>query len=338
MKNYNYNAINKLLLYFDTPIQSFDKVNICAYKVTTYSKNPFLNILLFKEKTTNVLQLPKIQIFKEFSNEEIINYSKITLFALCMINTDYDDFSNTILFNGFYIVNNNLYLFFDITPCSIKINDIYSNSALWFAIIDEVLNHKKICNLMIEKEVTEFFTLNEDFCFLQDDYNDNYETPIVGFIGTTKDQVSFKYTFGESIKNKNGVLGPYFYFTNFINSYTTEEDKINDCIIRFALFLGNTKYIENKPNDPIDESEIKKERLLDTNIDQNIEKLTMKISDHDGLWSKTYDSAYIGNIELENGTNMTNVPIIVLKIYEQQTSLSHHYINRKKLPENYEIL
>jgi len=340
MENYNYNAKNKLMLYFDIPVQSFNKVYICSYKVTTASKEPFLNILLLKEKSTNVLQFPELHIFKNFTNEELINYSKINLFSLFSLFTksDFDIFSKTLLFHGFYIVNNNLYLFFDSTNCEIKINDIFSNSPLWYAIIDEVVNHKKICHLPIEKEVSDFFILNEEFCFLQDEQNHNYEIPIVGFIGTNKEHVSFKYVFGESIKNKNSILGPYFYFTNFANSFKNEEDKTNDCIIRFALFIGHVKYIENHPNDPIDESEIKKERLLDSKLDQTIEKLTMRISDHDGVWANGYDSAYIGNIELDNGASLPNTPFIVTKIYEQQTSLSYHYVHKKIFPEQFEIL
>ena len=42
-------------------------------------------------------------------------------------------------------------------------------------------------------------------------------------------------------------------------------------IIRFALFMGNTKYVENAPNDSIDESEIKKYRLTDNELDRKKE-------------------------------------------------------------------
>ena len=98
------------------------------------------------------------------------------------------------------------------------------------------------------------------------------------------------------------------------------------------------KYIENHPNDPIDESEIKKERLLDSKLDQTIEKLTMRITDHDGIWAIGYDTAYIGNIELDNGASLLSTPFIVTKIYEQQTSLSYHYVHKKIFPEQFEIL
>ena len=98
-------------------------------------------------------------------------------------------------------------------------------------------------------------------------------------------------------------------------------------VIRFALFMEKIKFIQNLQSDELDDSEIKKERLNDTLLDKNYEKLTMRISDHNGKWTKKYDSIFLGNsIELDNGEKMDNVPIIVLKEYEQQLPLSHHII------------
>ena len=104
----------------------------------------------------------------------MINYSKIVLFALLNL-TELENFINLLIFNGFYIFENNLYLFFDITNCDIKINDTYSNSTNWFSIIDEIVNHKKICNLKIQESVSDLFISNDKLCFLVDENNNSYE-------------------------------------------------------------------------------------------------------------------------------------------------------------------
>jgi hypothetical protein len=202
------------------------------------------------------------------------------------------------------------------------------------------VNHKKICNLKIQENVSDLFISNDKLCFLVDENNNSYEIPIVSFIGTSKEQINFKYVFGEHSQNKNAILGPYFYFTNFTNSFKSQNlgiqknnindtNKLNDCIVRFLLFTGKVKYIENNLNDPNDESQIKKQRLEDETIDQNFERLTIRISDHDGLWSTNFNSVYLGHIELDNGTYLENTPIFVVKEYEQQLPLSYHYINKK---------
>ena len=338
-KYYNYKAKEDLLLYFDNDISSFDKIYISSYKVNNTSLQPFLNFLLTKTNTKEELQFPEVYIFKHFELSELINYSKILLFGLLNL-TELDNFIKLLIFNGFYIFENSLYLFFDITNCEIKINDTYSNSTNWFSIIDEIVNHKKICNLKIQENVSDLFISNDKLCFLVDENNNSYEIPIVSFIGTSKEQINFKYVFGEHSQNKNAILGPYFYFTNFTNSFKSQNlgiqknnindtNKLNDCIVRFLLFTGKVKYIENNLNDPNDESQIKKQRLEDETIDQNFERLTIRISDHDGLWCTNFNSVYLGHIELDNGTYLENTPIFVVKEYEQQLPLSYHYINKK---------
>ena len=59
-----------------------------------------------------------------------------------------------------------------------------------------------------------------------------------------------------------------------------------------------------------------------------MERLLMRISDHDGKWSEKYDSAYLGNVELDNG-EVFDKNILVLKEYEQQIPLTYHYVNKK---------
>jgi len=337
-KYYNYKAKEDLSLYFNEDITTFNNVYISAYNVNANSLEPFLNFFLTKSKINNTLNFPKVPIFKHFESIELINYSKIFLLGLFKL-TDFEKFNDSLIFNGFYKFENNLYLFFDITKCTIQKNNVYSNSTNWFLLIDEIVNHKNICNFKIEENITNLFLSNDKFCFLVDSNDNSYETPVVSFIGTSKEKVNFKYVFGESSQNKNGILGPYFYFTNFNNAFTCQYQNFkentlnnsNDCIIRFALFTGKVKYIENNLNDPNDESEIKKQRLEDETNDQNMERLTIRITDHDGLWSRDYDSVYVGQTELDNGINLKNTPIIVIKEYEQQCPLSYHYINKKTL-------
>jgi hypothetical protein len=336
-KYYNYKAKEDLLLYFNEDIRSFDHVYICSYKVNVESLQPFLSFLL--TKSSNTLQWPEVPIFKNFEASELIIYSKIFLFGLYKL-YDLENFTKSLIFNGFYTFEKNLYLFFDNTNCDTNINDIYSNNPNWFSIIDEIVNHKNVCNFKIEKNVTDLLLSNENLCFLTDKNDNNYEIPIVSFVGTSKEKVKFKYKFGESSQNKNAILGPYFYFTNFNNSFKSQDIGLqeintnNDCIIRFAIFTGKVKYIENNINDPIDESEVKMQRLKDSKLNEYNEFLTNRISDHDGLWSISYNSAYLGLIELDNGKKIENTQIIVIKEYEQQTPLSYHYINKKMIEED----
>jgi len=351
LKNYyNYNAATNLKLELKAPLYYYDNIYICSYTINNDGKYPFIRYLLTNSITDENLTFPKVEIFQNFNVEELKNYIKVYLFSLLIL-FDFEKFNEDIEFNGFFVSNNNLYIFIDITKCNIQIYDIYKNNNLWLALIDEIVNQKHLCNIPINQKVTNFFIFNDKFCFLLDKNNKSYEIPTVSYVGKHENKLNFTYTFGETMSNKNSIFGPFYYFTDYYTAFKdggwsksgkpeyknnillTDDDKgryTKGGIIRFAIFVGNTKYFENYPNDPIDTSEIKLQRLEDESLNQNTERLTMKISDHNGIWANDYDSVYLGNIELDNGT-LINENILVVKDYNQQIPLSYHYINKETL-------
>lgn len=340
---YDYKGKSHLKLDYKNDLFEYCDINIFAYTVNNEKKYPFQQILLAKSTINSELILPKIPLFNNFNKNELIDYTKVCLFGYLMLE-NYETFNDLIKFDGFYECNNNLYLFFDLTGNKVNLYDIYSNSSLWFGLMDEIVNHKNICNIKVNEWVTNFFQENQDFCFLVDDKDDIYELPITCFISSPEKKLNFTYIFGQIKEDKNQILGPYFYFKDYYNAFEEAGSLIKDNtkmgLVRFAIFTGNVKYVENYPNDPVDESEIKKQRLQDPNLDQNIERLTMRISDHDGKWAEKYDSVYLGNVELDDGSYL-NKQIVAIKEYDQETPLSYHYINKNTLKgrkEDYLIL
>jgi hypothetical protein len=335
---YNYTGKTLLSLDYKNELVEYHAINIFAYTINNEKKYPFQQILLTKSVNNQELGFPKIQLFNNFNKNELIDYTKVCLFGFLMLE-NYELFNDLIKFDGFYEYNNSLYLFFDLTKnevhlCDDSFSGRLSNKILWFGLIDEIVNHKKICNIKINEFVAQFFQENQSLCFLADENDSIYELPITSFISKTKEKLNYTYIFGQIKDNKNGILGPYYYFKDYYNAYEEALNLIKDdtqmVIVRFALFTGNVKYIENYPNDPIDESEMKRQRLQDPNLDQNVERLTMRISDHDGKWADNYDSVYLGNLELDYG-NFLNKQLFVVKEYGQQIPLTYHFVNNKSL-------
>jgi hypothetical protein len=340
---YNYKGKSLLTLDYKNELFEYYNINIFGYTINNEKKHPFQQILLARSATNSDLIFPKIPLFNNFNKDELIDYTKVCLFGYLSLE-NYESFNDLIRFDGFYEDNNNLYLFFDLTKIKINLYDIYSSSSLWFGLIDEIVNHKHICNIKVNERVTDFFQESQDFCFLVDEKDYLYELPVVCFTPKSEKNLNYTYTFGQIKEDKNQILGPYYYFKDYYNAFEEAGSLITDNtkvgVVRFAIFIGNIKYIENYPNDPIDESEIKKQRLQHPNLDQNIERLTMRISDHDGKWGDKYDSVYLGNIELDDGSYL-NKQIIVVKEYEQQIPLSYHFINKNTLKgrkKDYSIL
>lgn len=349
-KYYNYVIKHFLLkdlsLIFE--LNSYEQIILCIYKINTSAKNPFIQYLL-SNNGFDKMHLPVLSIFTTLNYEKLIDYSKVFISSILEVK-NFEEFNKNLEFDGYFVYNKNLYLFFDTTNNQVNIDDTYSCSNVMFALTDEIINHGKICNMSISEDTQDFFIINDSINYLYDENNEPYEHPIVGFVGKSSlERVKFTHIFGETPKNKLSILGPHYYFTDFncaiiqggwsqdCNTEYMYDDLITDnkCggylkggIVRFALFMGNTKYIENMPDDPNDNSEIKKQRLNDPSLNKNYEIQTLRISDHDGIWSKTYDSVYLGNIELDDGNFVEETPLIVLKDYKQQLPLSFHFINK----------
>jgi hypothetical protein len=354
---YNYPIKHILIKDFDSfsDTDKYSKIILCVYKINTSGKYPFLQYLLLNNGC-NSFALPVLPNYSSFNKNNLITYSKVFLSGILQV-VNFEDFSSKTVFDGMYEYSNNLYLFFDISIYEINIDETYSYNPTRFALCDEILNHNSICNMPISHDTSMFFLKNKSINYIYDDKNEAYENPVVGYVGkATPEKLNFILTFGESAKNKSAILGPHFYFTDFYHairdggwSKKYKPEYVNDKlitdneqgryikggIVRFALFSGKTKYIENMLNTPNDESEIKKQRLADPNLNQTYEMLTLRISDHDGLWSKEYDSAYLCNIELDNGCLLEEPPMLVTKEYNQQVPLSFHYIDKNKLHEKF---
>lgn len=331
---YNYKGLHLL----DKNMSSnYTKVYVVAYMINTDGKHPFLEFLLEKntdlESNVEHLNFLEIDNFLSFDKNELVDFSKLYLHELTM--TNYDEDNQTIEFKGFFHSTTDLYLFFDTsnTYPKYKLNDIYRSNRTWFGLIDEIVNHRHLCNIPIHRETTSLFLNNNDFCFLLDKNNESYEIPVVSYVGKKKSLINFTYTFGQISGDYNDIFGPYYYFTDYANAIKNHgpiNEVNNDGIVRFAIFTGMVKYVENNVDDPCDNSDIKKKNLTGGNQ----EHLTMRITDYDGVWTNNYDSIYLGHIELDNGSYFSHNNLLVVKDYNQQVPLSYHFIDKKTLEKD----
>lgn len=306
----------------------YTQYHLCVYNVNTDGKFPFLRYLL-TNTGYHLLSFPKLPRYSFPDYEAFVHYSVVFLSGLLEI-VDFNEFKDDIVFNGVHEFENHLYIYFDITKCKIFLDEIHLSKRLRIALVDEMVNHRKVCNVPVDKNTIDYMANNIDMCYLHEQKNNvPYELPIVGYVGkSTEKKMKFVNVFGESAKDKTAILGPYYYFTDLENSIKQcLNGKEGGGIVRFALFMGITKYIENLPNEENDCSTIKQERMDDEMLDKKSEILTLRITDHDGVWAETFDSVYLNNIELDDGSHLPDVPMIVVKDYLQQIPLTYHFIN-----------
>jgi len=319
---YNYRALESLTKNMGE-ITDVDYVIVCPYSINADGVAPFLQFGLINDGVSlNFIKIP----WTEFS-------------------VDLDALSN---FHGHLLENRTLYLFFDYRPDNETIF-LLMFPVQSFVLADEIMNHRMVCRTAISIDVLDFFTRHNEFLYLENHRGKIYESPVVAYRGTYAENTKFMSTFGVCCSQSDAVMGPYYYFTDYINAMKqgvvpTEQQLSNDefkkylsadnkyrhgSVLRFALFLGKTKVVLNRPSDNIDESQMK-QYLLSNDTTSSMARLTMRISDYDGTWTTQYDSVYVGKVDLDDGCKYMNSPLWVVKDYNQQTFLSSHRIDRQK--------
>jgi hypothetical protein len=276
-----------------------------------------------------------------------LNYAKICLGAF-LLQKDFQQFDETADFCGFFDYSgnantntNNLYMFFDISRVSFVINDAFSDNTVWLTLIDEIVNHRRLSNNVILNTVSDLFLQNDAFCFLLDESGDSYEIPIVKYVSKRANLLNFTYVFGEPAGDQDSIFGPYYYFTDYENAIqdarnippkTSTEDTTKDIfsfkleipggIVRFAIFTGIMKYVENHLLSEIERNQL---RIEDDSLESELEE----IADYDGLWREHYDSVYICKFV----SNYGKMNLLAVKDYDQQVPLSYHYTKKTADPE-----
>ena len=360
-KFFTYDALNLLHVDIDNVLSyiNVDEVIIVPFKINFNSTQPFNTFLLMND-FTDILNFPCVNItYKNdlYDSQEILSRISSYLYSILLsnnnstiVNYDLETFMKTVDFKGLYVYENKVYAFVDLTKVEINTNLVNRNSLYWFALLDEIVNKNKVCDISVSDDVSSFFMNNSEFIYFKNSKEEQIEIPSVVYTGSHEKNLYFNFTFGNRPSDNNAILSSGFYFTNYTNAfkqggwsldYTSDNQPVKytkSGIIRYALFLGNNLVKMNYPNDDIDESEIKKTKLIhdEKNNDYLYEKMTLRISDHDGLWKQNYDSVYLGKMELDNGEYLRDAPLYVVKDYYNHIPLSYHYINKRTLGDSFD--
>ena len=369
---YVYNIVDYLQTDLDDYLNQQDNavykmVYICAYNVNSNGLCPFIQYMLYKEPHHSFFE--ETMKFPYFAYVKDVDIKHNCRKVLDKIFTErYSPINNSkgYQYKGFINTNDDIYMFYDCSAYSISAHELPRNATIWFALIDEIVNHKHMCNFPIDDTVSSLFLQNPEFIFLNDMNNNHYDIPLVAYTGNYFNKIDFQLTFGQSKAALDALLGPYYYFTDYNNAIkqggwtnTVNRSPMNvlvepnrigqdqdqdqgQCkyvkggIIRYAIFPQYMKVKLNMPEDPCDESEITMSVInaADSNNYNNY-KQRIRLSDRDGLWVTEYDSIYIGPLELDNGEMFKEGPMWVLKNHEQQLPLTSHFIDKRSLGDEW---
>lgn len=322
------NVINPNLANLPT---SQEIVIFCVYRIINCKNRegvpiPFIQYLLYKypDKLSNQIVFP----FVKYTKTNILKMSKKYIKSI----TDQD-----LKCKGFVENNKNVYLFFNISEVpdfSIQTISLKNRtSVFWWALLDEICNHKSILNIPIHKSVYDIFFKNPALLYIK--YNNKrLEIPIVAYYGNYYKYIPTVAAVGQqAVSPINKQRGKLFYYGSFRKAirygtwtpYYTEKNLNNENItdvdgrykeggiIRYALFLGKTKT-------PLDEPYDKLENII-TNTD----------------WAETHQTLVIGSIDFDHKKLSINPEYITIQ-QNQGVSLSYHKIDGNSIKSNWDPL
>ena len=213
-----YQTYEEYLNYYSTNV-TVKKINLCIYQVVNDGKYPFLQYLLYNQ----LHQLSFLSIYDTTIayNNRLPHMCKqfvSNFIHLSNINAS-NQHEDNIDYKGFYIYNDEMFVFFDITEYKLILNDINVHNALMFVLPDEIVNLCELLNTKIAQVVTDFFVMNSEFNFLYNDKDVRYEVPTVAYVTAAENKTQFIYIFGVSSSTNRSIFGHYYYFTNSITSH-----------------------------------------------------------------------------------------------------------------------
>lgn len=323
------NGVNKDVFhhYFRSPYLKTDfnelpsetslNISLCLFKTNETSKLPFLEFVLRKIPNRNSIShflLKETLVFPCFTYQ--YQDEKDSLIENCLQQISRFMFSYEgsyePIYKGFREEEQNVTMFFEIVETNGGFHRfIGRNDECWFVIVDEIMNQKHSCRFEIHNTVVSFFEQNYRFLMLEYDHGEIIETPVVAYVGKEKSRLEFTYTFGETRKNGDEYdYGDNYYFYDYEKAVLQagwdkkgiRRELYNCGIIKFALFLGNIKYISETDGSSSEGDE--------TNNEKN---------------EYTYDSI---RADYKN----KNYKWIV-RNYNQMTPLTYHYLDDKTLDE-----
>jgi hypothetical protein len=330
--------LNSILSSEYNKIEKNSRIYLCIYNISNIQFNPILMYLLYKYPELDILSYPNFKLKRKAFDE-------IKQFYFDITNANNDP-------EGYLIFNNDVYVFFEL-KINFKVQNRYkSENELWWTTIYEMCNSKQLLYFKIHKTVTEIFMKYTKLIYLVDDNNIPYVIPRIGYYGCYHSLISYVTLLGIQ-QSSYAPYGNFYYFNNFKRaikyggwsfggSISDEKHIIKDKhnkydkggIVRFAIFLNNTKMFLNHPDD----KKTKNIKSTDADFYKDIPRLV----DMTGEWASNHDSAYVGILNIKkNGEETTFHGSIreqyIVKDISSYFSLSSHIIDRKTLGDEWKL-
>ena len=332
-KTYNYPIENILNTNFATAYPEPKRICFVIYRINHCQNRinvvlPFIEYLLYKyphskKSTSDLFVFPFINKKQGGILQQANKFFKQLT-------------GHSVKSNGYIEQEQNIFIFYNLSSVPNykikKIKLLTKKNELWWCLIDEICNHRKIITFPIHPSVTMLFYTNPTLIYLIEKDNKYIDIPIVAFWGNYYKFVPIVAVLGQQATSLVPILGSFYYYGSFRRAvryagwspfYTkkisydkmiTDDDGkyTQGGIVRFALFTGKMKVLLNHPKNALH------------NYLQNKDD-----------WVNHYQTLYIGKIKYDHHFYNIN-PEYIIKNHKQQVPLSLHELDMNSLKANWD--
>lgn len=255
---------------------------------------------------------------------------------------------------GLYEHDHIQYLFYKTDIVKQEVAQITNQDTFYWLTVDDIINLKHYFHMDVVERVSFFFTLHPKFIRVVDENEAIMETPTTAYRGDYYKKVSLFAGMGMRRADTYASLGPYYYFGSYKRSLRYAavtmngkplvingiEITVGDTpvytqggMVKYALFMGNTKVLLNLKTDPEDDSY--ESKVLASK--RNFIKDTLKLRDTNGKWTTEYNSVIQPQLTLYDRdlkSSRTLEPQYVIKQFEQQIVTEYAYYDTKHITKN----
>ena len=240
---------------------------------------------------------------------------------------------------GFIQKDEQVYLFYEYSA-PLPLQTIQSSHRLWWTLLDEICNHKKLLTFPVDSSVYQLFYEYQSLCEVMNSKNELVPAPKIAYYGAGATTLAYAAAIGVQQSDPKASFGPFYYFSTFNRSmrfsiwdYQRSSTQIgtqnqnldrsgktpirigSGGVVRHAVFTGGPleTYVPlGNKREAIDESEVAKIRRglpRAKDATESDKKKLARLTDHDAVWATSWSSVVSGTIKGENVDNLNWIGI-----------------------------
>jgi len=282
---------------------------LCLYKINDDADKPFLEF--FCEKTDNMYSFPKMEIQFKPTNidqiEEVFNDTCSQFFQKITFQTD--EIAKETYKGYLELDETNIFIFYNYTNIDTNVdktteNNIESIDTTIWAIIDEIINVRRILDVPVHEFTHKLFEKHPFITYILDNNGHPIYVPCCLYLceGSSSNYDNEYYEEDENRNTTQSLIDPQITHDLFgkIYLFSTIPFEFNNLskLKRYAVFIEDTLYILNE-NFPLTKDILKKSKMNSINNNDKCET-------SDFIFQKTYKD-YSCICFFENGVELWSI-------------------------------